>query len=580
MKKLSAVLIACRRRVLSHRFYRDEQGGMAFFVLFMFFLMLAFGGIAVDVMRFETKRIAVQQTMDRASLAAASLKQSLDPKAVFDDFFAKSNVNNDLVMFDVTVPTVTVTTTGNFKKVVGAAEVRSYNFFMHLMNVDYLEGSTVSTAEQGVANIEIFLVLDVSSSMQDNGKIGALKTAAKNFVNTIKLNDTLDKASIGIVPYNAQVNLGKALREQYNATHVHVGLSGLPSPVPDVNCLELPTSLFESTAISTTMPLPMSAHADTHSGTSGAGSGYKAWNSSDATFVLRSNNPCWVTTYGTVMLPTKTKAPLISKIDSLKADGNTSIFMGMRWAVALSDETAKPIYSAIADGTVKADRPAANSDALTRKIIILMTDGDHFESHWVPDAYKTGLSNVWRSSGDGNYSSRFTSGRPLCAGTNEYWVPHLWKPTASGNTIEALKQPCGGAWQSVPWAGGTGGFAVQQDWSQLWRVARMSWFARQLFGRAGVTGVTYDNRMSAWKKQNFQQSEMDTLLSKNCSAARLAGMEVYGIAFTAPPDGTKAISDCSSSPKENYFFDASNAADLNAAFQQIAAQISELRLTQ
>jgi hypothetical protein len=60
------------------------------------------------------------------------------------------------------------------------------------------------------------------------------------------------------------------------------------------------------------------------------------------------------------------------------------------------------------------------------------------------------------------------------------------------------------------------------------------------------------------------------------------GIEVYGIAFgeTISANGQAQINKCSSSPKENYYFLASDGDKLMAAFKAIATDISELRLTQ
>lgn len=581
MNRIAASLVAIRIRLEFSRFHREERGAMAFFMLFVFLMMLMFGGIAVDVMRFETSRVAMQQTMDRASLAAASLKQGLDPTSVVNDYFAKANIPNDTTMVSMTAPTVTVTGNSNFRTVTTTAKVKSNNYFMHLLNVDYLEGPTASKAEQGVSKVEIILVLDISGSMNDNSKIAGLRTAATNFVNTVKANDSLNQVSIGIVPYNAQVNLGPSLRAQYNETHVPVNAAGVVGAVADVNCLQLPNTIFNQTALSTTLALPMASHADTVSSTTGSGTGYTPWSGSSGAFVFNYSNPCNATTVGTVMMPTKNKAPILTKISNLVAGGNTSIFLGMRWGVALIDETAKPIYQNIADAGVS-DRPASNTDPLTRKVIVLMTDGDHVSTNLVPDAYKTGLSNIWRSSADNNYSARFTTGRPSCAGTNEYWVPHKWAATPSGNKIAALNQPCGGAWRAAPWVSetGTGGTAVQRDWSQIWAVARITWVARQLFGNSGVSGMGYSTMLAAFRTQNMPDTTMDSLLSTNCSVARLAGIEVYGIAFQAPAQGITAITDCASEPKGSYFFASTSNVALNDAFQKIAANISELRLTQ
>ena len=75
-------------------------------------------------------------------------------------------------------------------------------------------------------------------------------------------------------------------------------------------------------------------------------------------------------------------------------------------------------------------------------------------------------------------------------------------------------------------------------------------------------------------------ASLDTLLQQNCTAAKDAGIEIYGIAFAAPTAGQTQIKNCSSSPKETYYFSATDNAKLTAAFKRIATDISALRLTQ
>lgn len=62
------------------RFRRDEDGSIILFSLFLFVLMILIGGMAVDLMRFETRRVHMQNTLDSAMLAAADLTQTLDPR--------------------------------------------------------------------------------------------------------------------------------------------------------------------------------------------------------------------------------------------------------------------------------------------------------------------------------------------------------------------------------------------------------------------------------------------------------------------------------------------------------------------
>ena len=126
--------------------------------------------------------------------------------------------------------------------------------------------------------------------------------------------------------------------------------------------------------------------------------------------------------------------------------------------------------------------------------------------------------------------------------------------------------------------------ATQLDWSEVWRYLRVSWVARQLYMRSGVTGTgTYSTIMNQFRTTYLSSTaNMDSLLQTNCTAARNAGIEVYGIAFgqSMSANGQAQISGCSSDPKENYYFLATDGDKLLAAFKAIATDISELRLTQ
>ena len=57
-------------------FLRREDGNLIIFSLFMIVGMLLFTGIAIDVMRSEVARTKLQNTLDRAVLAAADLDQT------------------------------------------------------------------------------------------------------------------------------------------------------------------------------------------------------------------------------------------------------------------------------------------------------------------------------------------------------------------------------------------------------------------------------------------------------------------------------------------------------------------------
>jgi hypothetical protein len=199
----------------------------------------------------------------------------------------------------------------------------------------------------------------------------------------------------------------------------------------------------------------------------------------------------------------------------------------------------------------------------TMKVLVLMTDGEHVSSFVLNNGYRTGLSPIYRAASDGNFSIRFTTGRPAVAGANEYWVPHRSE------------------WRSAPWTGATTGVGVvtQQTWVQVWTTARMQWVAWQLYARAlGTSNATRSSTYTIWMnnfRANTVVSTMNNQLQTTCAMARDNGVVVFGIAFEAPANGQTQIFNCSSSP--SHYYNASGL-QISTAFRSIASQINALRL--
>ncbi len=542
------------------RFWSDETGSLVIFALMLAVLMMMMGGIAVDVMRYESRRTSLQNTLDRSTLAAAAMNQTQDPEAVVNDYFLKAGLADFLT-------SVTVTESLTSRTVSATALADTQPLFLHMMGINDFQAPGISTAEQRVGNVEIILVLDVSGSMAGT-KLANLKLAASDFVDTVMENDDAHHVSIGIVPYNAQVNLGPILRSKFTAANVH-GVAG-------VDCLELPDSVFTQTMMPRDVAFPMMAYADVSS-TTWKGDGYVAPTDTSNATPVSSKPSCKMNADNIVRLPTDNIVALKGYINALDADGNTSIVLGVKWGEALLDPDLRDTYAdLIASGDMPntiPDRPF-DYDADVLKIVVLMTDGEHVAHEKVEDAYKTGTSPIYRSTGDGKYSIRHTTGRPALAGANEYWVPHL---AASSATAAA-------GWQATPWDSGAG--VSQQDWKDVWASLRFDYVAWQLYARAlGGTSSTLRsstfNTVSAQMTGNWKTAaEMDTLLQQACTAARDQDVIIYGIAFQASTAGQTQIRNCSTDgvAGSHYF----NATTLNiaSAFQTIASNISQLRLTQ
>ncbi|QYZ70503.1 pilus assembly protein TadG-related protein [Neotabrizicola shimadae] len=542
------------------RFRRDEEGALVYFTILLFLLMIMMGGIAVDAMRYEQRRTNLQSTLDRSTLAAASMTQDLDPETVVRDYFDKAGLTPYLTK-------VTVTEGMNFRNVKAQAKADAEPMFLGMLGIEDFQAKAVSVAEQRINNVEIVLVLDVSGSMGDpmssgGSKIAALITAAKEFVSTVRANDSENRVSISIVPFNAQVNIGPDLIAKYNAQYPH--------GTANSNCLELPASSFASTGISRTDPISYVTYADTANSSSQSNNNYVSVSSGAASSFF-----CPVSTKNIVRLPQNDVATLQNYIGQLTDDGNTSIALGMKWGLALLDPNARPMFQEfITAGKIPgtmAGRPFDWDDDEAMKVIVVMTDGEHVAHDVVNDAYKSGLSPIYKSS-DGYYSIHHTSGRPTAAGSNEYWVPHL----CTSSTCRTTTNTSAG-WRSTPFNSG-----VQQTWAQVWASQRVTWVAWQLYARAlGTTSSTrtdiYDTWMENFEHQYQSVTSLNSLLQQSCTLAKNNGVIVYGIAFEAPSNGQTQISSCATSP--SHYFNA-QGMQIQTAFRAIANNISQLRLMQ
>ena len=533
------------------RFGRQDDGALMIFGLVLFMLMAMMGGLAVDLMRYESVRTTLQNTLDRSTLAAASLNNRLNATAVVYDYFDKAGMRGYLT-------NVTVTESLNFREVTAAARANTEPMFVHLVGIDTLEAPGHSMAEQRVGAVEVVLALDISGSMS-GAKIANLKTAAMEFVDTVLSVGNDEQSSITVVPYNAQVNLGPTLIAQFNATDPH--------GVADVNCIDMPGSAYAMATLSPTDPLPMTAYADI-SGSTNRINSYVSPTSASYAVPNFSSSECKPSTVNIVRLPARDNATIKANINGMVAAGRTSIMMGMKWGVTLLDVAARPMFAQfITDGVIPAtlvDQPLDAADRSALKVIVLMTDGEHVSHNLITTGYRSGLSPIYLSTGDGNYSVHHTSGRPAAALTNEYWVPHL------------------GTWQASPWNSGAG--VVQRDWTAIWANLKLTYVAWQFYGRAlGLTSgsplqtTIYNSTIAAMRVTNGSVSTMDNQLQQTCAFAKASGVIVYGIAFEAPTTGQTQIRNCASSTA--HYFNASGL-QIQTAFQEIAANISQLRLTQ
>lgn len=183
-------------------FALNEDGVITIFTIFIMLMMLMVAGIGVDLMQNEMRRTALQNTVDRAVLAAADLDQTRDPQAVVEDYFDKTGLREFLT-------DVKPNNGLNYRNVTAEAFMRSNTQFMSLLGVDSLPVPAYSQAVEEVPNVEISLVLDISGSMRFSNRMTNLRPAAKNFIDIVLLGPAANTTSINLIPYAGQTNPGR-----------------------------------------------------------------------------------------------------------------------------------------------------------------------------------------------------------------------------------------------------------------------------------------------------------------------------------------------------------------------------------
>ncbi|WP_025061735.1 pilus assembly protein [Sulfitobacter guttiformis] len=376
------------------RFVRREDGSMTVFAITVILLSLIVGGIGVDLMRNEMERVRLQNTADRAVLAATDLDQSRDKTAVVLDYFDKAGLGHLISAQDVTVsPGLSSRTVS-----VDLMNATPTNF-MPLIGISSLPVPTRSAAIDDAPNIEISLVLDISGSMRFDEKIDKLRPAAQEFVGTVLRGEAAQRTSVNFIPYAGQTNPGREMFHYLRGTRLNVtaldqSAGGIPSGqsngtlpagfvggtgsnpaasyvYPNVSsCLDIaprdfggmglpPAGLFGQTAHFMNWEISRNAD-DLHGGEEMEW----GWCPQDHNAIKYMSND---------------RDALQSTIQNMRMHDGTGTHYAMKWALALLDPNSVDAMNAMIDANVAPeafrDRPAPFNDEDTTKYIVLMTDG-------------------------------------------------------------------------------------------------------------------------------------------------------------------------------------------------------------
>ncbi len=209
------------RRAVS-RFPSANQGNIA--VLFGIALLpvLGFMGAAIDYTRANSARSSMQAALDSTALMLA--KDLSDGKITAGEINAKATAyftalytNKDAKSVAINATYTASSSQGSTILVNGSGNVTTE--FMKVAGFPKLDFNTSSTSAWGNVRMRVAIALDVTGSMAQDGKMDAMKPAAKSLIDQLSaLAKNPGDVYVSIIPFAKDVNVGAS---NYNASWIN-----------------------------------------------------------------------------------------------------------------------------------------------------------------------------------------------------------------------------------------------------------------------------------------------------------------------------------------------------------------------
>ncbi len=557
-------------------FRSDEKGSLTVFSLFIFLLILMMSGMAVDMIRHERTRVDLQNTIDTAVVAASSLTQAAqtptDVEALVKDHVAKAGFDPSIVTVNSELERPEGSETIISRFVTAEADFEINTVFMGLMGIDELEGGAASGASEGQQLIEISLVLDNSGSMRGD-KLAELKSASKEFVSTILNNNSPDRTVISIVPYAGQVHMSADLKARLglNTTTVDLNTDALavanPPSHPGAinafvegdlasNCARFRDDDFATRSVADGLEVELLAN-------------FAFRNAGDLSNAPNANNRWCDDRTLDMLLFQNSETALHEHIELMQAGGWTAVDYGMNWGLGLLDPSFQDIVQSMVDDNVVpasvAGAPVPFGTPNVLKYVVLMTDGINTRQLDLKDEFKSGPTRIWYSDTeaggpDFNFTGFYVE-MPDAPASQRWFVPG--DPSTNSDNQSVANLPAD---------------AVQWDHHQLFDRFNPIDVAEYFFENSDPAAFdSYSNAVN----QDLGHEKADTDLASICTVARGApgteDVKIFTIALEAPDAADALLAECSGQDSNHFNV---VGEELSEAFNSIATQITQLRLTQ
>uniref|UniRef100_E6VCR3 Putative Flp pilus-assembly TadG-like N-terminal domain-containing protein n=1 Tax=Rhodopseudomonas palustris (strain DX-1) TaxID=652103 RepID=E6VCR3_RHOPX len=392
--------LAARLNRAARRFPAASGGNIAVIFGIALLPLLGFVGAAVDYSRASRARTAMQSALDSTALMVAKDLTSgkitaENVQSAANTYFTSLYKNTDAPSIDVTATYTPKTSSENAKLTVGGTGSINTEF-MKVMNISQMSLGASSTTTWGGTRLRVALALDVTGSMDSAGKLSAMKTAAKQLIDTLKATSTTkEDVYISIVPFNVMVNVGPGNK---NATWLDWDTSygSCKSKYTTKNACQAGGDSWNywSNTCQSQKTLKSACQAGGHTWTA---SNVNSWKgcvtdrtqnydttkteptsaTPDTLFLAQNYSDCMASllpmksAYEATESDSSTDATTLKgRINTLDAQGGTNQGIGMFWAWMTLQATA-PLYT-----------PAKDSEYKYTDAIVLLSDGMNTKNRW------------------------------------------------------------------------------------------------------------------------------------------------------------------------------------------------------
>ncbi|PWC17688.1 TadE/TadG family type IV pilus assembly protein [Brenneria corticis] len=617
-----------RLRRLFLRLRREQRGAVALTYLLCFPLILFMLLGAIDFIRYGMAQGKLQNALDAAVISAGRNLDKYTPRAGSDQeagwradaiSYFRSNMPEDFLGSRIPSDNLTITYDEE-KTAQGAASgqlVRmSASGSLPLLIAGTLDRTAfnLSAANEAVrrtrGDLEMVLALDNTGSMQNENRIGKLKSAATELVDTVlgaaRGGETASQTFIGIVPFADTVYIGaqkthwltpEARQFPYIAAGKHwggcvvepylnnifaaeAGLPGSFAPLMTVGTLNGNNGLITTAELKSryerqhgaavygyrvepgSVPLisgDRSMRADLNA--EGDIVPRFAFNSyyeqTQYGFVRNNNCP----SSREMMFLTDNAARLKQKISAMAVDGRTIIPLGLLWSWRMLD----PAWRG-EQGWEDNDKPRDAAIGLN-KVIVLLTDGNNGLDPKLAKSDSQSIGVVIDGERDiaVDYGIRFN-----------YQIKEQedssWSKARSDSYADNINQLNDDNHYFT-----FSKYANSSDFNSL-RVGDKDELNNN--GTAiNPYGKLYQARINGQSDWEVGNNTLNALTNDLCKNIKTADIKIYTVVLGSGTNGTtKTMMQNCSSGAGGYYFDASNVNDLSAAFAAIAGSLTELRL--